>query len=336
MRRASHLFDSIACVENIKLAFYKAARGKRHKTVVQRFASRLDQNATSLVRDILNHRLTLGSYHQFVIRDPKERIITAPCFRERVLHHAIMNVCEPVFDSWQIFDSYACRRGKGREAAIRRAQRFSKRFEYCLKLDVRKYFDSIDHGVLICLLSERIKDQKLMRLLASLIQSFRVEIGCGLPIGSLTSQHFANFYLGCLDRFIKERLGVRGYVRYMDDMIVWTDCPGSLRGTHQASSTFVENELHLKFKPSQIRPTTLGVSFLGCRVWPTHVSLNRHSKRRWSRQIRLLARCDRLGLMTEQELQNRLTSLTSFSRSAGAKSWQFRRSVLNSVSVDDQ
>lgn len=335
MRRTAKLFDRIHEPENLRLAFHKAARGRRGQAVVRQFAAGLDDRILEMAKAICEGTFPVGRFHQFLIRDPKERVITAPCFDERVLHHAIMNLCEPVLDRWLIDDTFACRVGKGREAAILRAQHFTRTAAWCLKLDVRKYFDSISHERLFHLLERRFKDQRLLRLLNRIIAAYRGEIGVGMPIGSLTSQHFANFYLGWLDRFVKETLRVRGYVRYMDDMVLWHSSREALVEIHDQCQEFAMVQLGLEFKPSAVQRTGVGVAFLGCRIWPTHVELNRRSKRRWRRRVRVLERAEGLGLISESNLQQRLLALTAFSQAAGAKSWQFRKSVLQPSAVND-
>jgi hypothetical protein len=335
MRRTANLFDRIHEPENLRLAFHKAARGRRGQAVVQQFAANVDRHIAAMSAAIREGTFPVGRFHQFLIRDPKERVITAPCFEERVLHHAIMNVCEPVMDRWLIDDTFACRSGKGREAAVHRAQHFSRNAAWCLKLDVRKYFDSISHQRLLHLLESRFKDERLLQLLNRIIAAYRVEMGIGVTIGSLTSQHFANFYLGWLDRFVKETLRVRGYLRYMDDMVLWHSSREALVEMHGRCAEFASLQLELEFKPGAVQRTGVGVAFLGCRIWPTHVELNRRSKRRWRRRVRVLERAERLGLISESNLQQRLVTLTAFSQAAGAKSWRFRNSVLQPLAVND-
>lgn len=335
MRRATNLFDRIADPENLRLAFCKAARGRRGQAMVRQFAAGLDRQIVTMSEAIREGMFPIGRFQQFVIRDPKERVITAPCFEERVLHHAIMNVCEPVMNRWLIDDTFACRAGKGREAAIQRAQHFARNAEWFLNLDVRKFFDSVPHERLLVFLKRRFKDRRLLDLLHRIILAYRGELGIGLPIGSLTSQHFANFYLGWLDRFVKESLRVRGYVRYMDDLVLWHASRDALVEIHICCQEFAATHLALDFKPAEVRRTSGGLSFLGCRIWPTHVELNRRSKRRWRRRVRVLQRAERLGLLSESNLQQRLASLTAYSQAAGAKSWRFRRTVLQGRAVDD-
>lgn len=185
------------------------------------------------------------------------------------------------------------------------------------------------------MLESRFKDERLLQLLNRIIATYRVEMGIGVPIGSLTSQHFANFYLGWLDRFVKETLRVRGYVRYMDDMVLWHSSREALVEMHGRCAEFASLQLELEFKPGAVQRTGVGVAFLGCRIWPTHVELNRRSKRRWRRRVRVLERAERLGLISESNLQQRLVTLTAFSQAAGAKSWRFRTSVLQHPTVND-
>ena len=181
MRRAGNLFDRISEFENLRLAFHKAARGRRGQAVVRQFAASLDQRIATMSVAIAEGAFPIGRFQQFLIRDPKERVITAPCFDERVLHHAIMNICEPVMDRWLIDDTFACRTGKGRELAIQRAQYFARNAAWSLKLDVRRFFDSVPHATLMMLLERRFKDRRLLELLTRIITAYRGELGSVCP-----------------------------------------------------------------------------------------------------------------------------------------------------------
>ena len=334
MKRVGQLFDAIADRENLRWAFWKASRGKAASRAVRAFAADLDGNLFRMGRGLRNGTMELGRFDQSVISDPKQRIITAPRFDERVLHHAIMNVCEPVFEHWLIRDTYACLRGRGREAAIAKARLVSAREDFFLKTDIRKYFDSVSHDILVARLGRLFKDRRLLDLLERIVRSFRGSSGRGLPIGSLMSQHFANFYLGWFDRFVKETLRVRGYVRYMDDMLLWGSSAAALRDALGRCRTYLEEQLLLEFKPEPyINRTRHGVDFLGCRVFPDHVILNRRSRRRFADKLRDLEQRFLDGEIGEDELQARGTSLVAFSLAAGAKSWHFRRAVLKQCPV---
>jgi hypothetical protein len=334
MKRTGNLFERALDRDNLRLAVGRAMRGKRDHPEVQAFLRDLDGRLEEMADQLRTGLFVLGRYRQFIRFDPKERIITAPCFAERVLHHAVINVCEPAFERWLIADTVACRAGKGRLAALERARQFARRFPFFPKLDIRKYFDSVPHDRLLELLARRFKDGRLLELFGRIVRSFRGGMGRGLPIGSLTSQHFANFYLGWFDRFVKERLRVRGYVRYMDDMALWSDSKAELAEGLRASEGYLRDELRLALKPTPyVNRADHGMDFLGCRLYRRHTVLNRRSRRRYRRKLAWLERQHAAGVVTERQLQDRVTALTAFTRTPGLCSWRFRQAVLQSTAV---
>jgi hypothetical protein len=337
MKRAGRLMERVVDRETLREAYARAARGKRTKRDAAAFGADLDANLAGLARDLAEGTYRVGRYHQFTIFDPKERLITAPCFRDRVLHHALTLVCEPVFERLLIADTFACRRGKGREAAVERAMRFAGHHPWFLKLDFRKYFHSIDHQRLLELLARKFKDRRLLDLLGRIIASYEVAPGKGLPIGSLTSQHFANFYLAGLDRFVKERLCAGGYVRYMDDLVVWGGDRHWLAAARDRIADFADVDLSLELKPDPcINRCGFGMDFLGCRVFPSHISLNRRSRVRFRRKLRWLEREHAAGRLDELSLQQRATALVAFTRAGSTASWRWRSRVIESGPVDGQ
>ncbi len=334
MRRTGNLFEKVPTRDNLRLAFSRAIRGKRDRRDVRAFGQDLDRNLSELARSILAESLTLGQAVEFTIFDPKQRVITAPCFRERVLHHAILNVCEPVFETFLIDDTYACRVGKGRIRALSRAVTFCRRFSHATKIDMRQYFASIPHERLQELLEKRFKDRRLLRLFENIIGSHSSSTAHGLPIGSLTSQHFANFYLAWFDRYVKETLRVRGYLRYMDDCILWSDSPSSITVITDACRRFLEEELRLEIRPKPPRfRVRCGVDLLGCRVFPDRIQLNRHSQSRYRARLRELDMAFLRGELAELELQQRSEALTAFTMAGGVQSWKCRQRVLEGLPV---
>ena len=322
-KRVGLLFERIIEPDNLRLALRKALRGKRSKTDAIAFA------VDALGDDLQTGRMDFSEYHQFPIRDPKERWITAPSFRLRVAHHAIINVCEPVFERHLIPDSFACRVGKGRLKALERAREFAGRRAFFLKMDIRKYFNSISHTVLIKQLERRFKDKRLLDLFWRIIESYGGRHGRGLPIGSLTSQHFANLHLSDLDRLIKERLRAFGYVRYMDDFVVWGNSSAQLRDALNAIRMYLGEELKLALRPEPyINRSAHGMDFLGCRVYPWGLKLNRASRTRFGRKLTVLERSYLAGRIDEAELQQRGTALTAFTTTPGLASWRCRQAVL--------
>jgi retron-type reverse transcriptase len=201
MKRQNYLFEAIADYQNIRLAFLKAIRGKRSTAAVLLFCGNIDANLEEIRKRLLSDTVLWGSYNSFTITDPKERVISAAPIEDRVMHHAIMNILEPVFERQMIFHTYACRKDKGTHAALRYAFSQCKSHEWFLKLDIRKYFDSINHTILKEHLDRLIKDYRVRRLFYGIIDSYCKTPGTGLPIGNLTSQFFANLYLSRLDHF---------------------------------------------------------------------------------------------------------------------------------------
>jgi retron-type reverse transcriptase len=260
------------------------------------------------------------------ITEPKLRLISAAPFRDRVVHRALVNVLAPRFERRFIFDSYACRVGKGTHAAIDRFQQFARRFGYVLKCDIRKFFPSIDHLLLLERVGRVVKDRRVVDLCRTIIEHSNPqepvvayfpgdvlwtphERRRGLPIGNQTSQFFANVYLDPLDHFVKERLRCRGYVRYVDDFVLCHDSPAQLHDWLRAIREFLES-LRLTLHPTkcQIFPATQGTDFLGFRVFPTHRRLTKRSVKRFHRRIRQLQRAFLLGLISVAEIRARINA----------------------------
>ena len=335
MKRLGNLWSRLVDRDNLRLAVAKALQGKRSRPDARSFTASLDANLQSVAAQLDAGTFQHGRVRQFVVHDPKERLITAPCFEERVLHHAIMNVCGDRFDSRLIDDSYACRVGRGRVAAILRAKHFSRQHAYFLRFDICRYFDSIPHGRLLAAVERLIKDRRLLDLFSQIIASHRPSKARGLPIGSLTSQHLANLYLDPLDRFIRESLRIHGYVRYMDDGVVWGDSTRELRSVLEACEGFVRDRLALEFKPQPfINRTDRGIDFLGCHVWRRHLTLSRRSRQRFRRAVGRLQRDHRDSLVDEPRLQQRATAIVAFARAGGVASWRFRNRVIQSLADD--
>lgn len=280
MKRASDLYDSIVSLDNLKIAWHKASKGKKLKEDVLLFSRNPEKRLQSIRRDLQNELNLIGHYHYFKIYEPKERIICAASFPERIIHHAMMNICDPLFEKFQIYDSYACRVGKGTEKAVLQAFHFCKSRRFFLKLDIRKYFDSVSHEILNDMLRRKFKDGQLLVLFEKIIASYNVTPGRGIPIGNLTSQYFANFYLGYLDHFIKEELGIRRYVRYMDDFILWENDRESLHKAFHSIQSFTNEKLALSLHEPYINVVKSGVPFLGFLIFPDKIHLSQKKKRR--------------------------------------------------------
>jgi len=269
---------------NLRMAAKEALRGKRGRMPGAAFFMEMEKELPALHEELRGGTYRHGAYHYFWIHDPKDRLVAAAPFRDRVVHHAIVRVIEPIFEKRFIEDSYACRVRKGTHAAMRRALHFARGHRYALKCDVSKYFPSIDHEVLMGLVGRVIGDGRVLELLEGVLAShadgeerewapggglfdYRTRRR-GLPIGNLTSQFLANVYLNPVDHFVKHELRVRGYVRYMDDFLLFGDSRPPLRDSGDRIKAKLA-ELRLRMHPDKYRlmPTSKGVDFAGFVVF---------------------------------------------------------------------
>lgn len=286
MKRDGYLIDRIADPDNLRLAFWKARKGKNHASEVESFRRNLDSNLLLLREELLRGEISVGDYHYFTISDPKERLICAASFRERVMHHAMMNVCHASFERFQIYDSYATRPGKGQYAALERAKFNTKRYRWFCKMDVCKFFDNIHHSVLLSQLKRRFKDPYLNEAFERIIRSYESSTNKGLPIGNLTSQYFANFYLAHADHYSKESMRQVAYIRYMDDMVMWHDCKRTLLERALDFERFINVNLWMKLKPLCLNSCQRGIPMLGYVLFPDRVRMNSRSKKRFTRKYK--------------------------------------------------
>jgi retron-type reverse transcriptase len=298
------LFPNIVAFPNLLLAAKRASKGKRFRPNVARFSLHMEEELHALRQELVSHRYRPGSYRTFVLREKKPRLISAAPFRDRVVHHALCNIIEPIIDRSFLFDSYACRKGKGTHAAIERASQFARRFPYVLKADIAQYFPSIDHGVLLGLLRRHIWDEDVLWLVHTILDGSNpqpesawyfpgddlftpAERRRGLPIGNQTSQFFSNVYLNGLDHFVKEELRMPGYIRYVDDVVVFDREKSRLHEALEAIRMYCEPlRLKLHVRKCVVGPTRVGVTFLGQRIFPTHRRLDAGNVRRFVRRLR--------------------------------------------------
>ena len=319
MKRKGNLMSEIVTVDNLMLAYNKAVRGKRGKKSVISFSENLYENILSIREKLISGQYEIGKYHYFKIYDPKERVICAASFEERVVHHAVMNVCHEYFDRHLIYDTYATRKGKGIYAAIDRARVGMKKCGYVAKLDVRKYFDSISHDVLKLKLERLFKDKELLTLLSRIIDSYSVNENRGIPIGNLTSQYFANYYLSFLDHYVKEELKIPVYVRYMDDILLFGEDKTTVKHYVAMVKEFVVNKLNLQLKPEVLMSTDTGVSFLGYKLYKNKILLNRRSKIRFKKKFRCYTCLYETGEWADNDYMAHIQPLMAFAEKAYTK-----------------
>ena len=322
-RRSAVGPDAIAALPNLLTAFFRAAKGRRHQREVIAYEAQLSDNLSRLAVAIRRGEAPVGDWSSFTVYDPKERLILAPAFADRVFHHALMAQIGPVLDRGLVDDTFACRTGKGNLRAVLRCQQHSRRFAVVVGADVRAYFATIDHGILMGLLARRFKHPLTLGLCAQVLERRPGPPGVGLPIGALTSQHFANLYLDGLDRYLQETLKVRGYVRYMDDLRWWVDDAARGRETLAAVRAWALTERALVIKPqASIGASARGVSFLGFRVWPGRLGLGPRRRRRY---VEARARWEGRYLRGEIDvlgLQQGITAAIAITAHAEAVAWR--------------
>jgi len=302
MKRAGYLYEQIYNWENLLLA-YKKARQSKKGWQVEDYSYYWEHALYDTQQDLKNQCHQFGAYHQFKIYEPKERVITSAPFQDRVVHHAICNVIGPVLDKPLIVDSYACRKGKGLHRAVKKAFYWYKNSQYHYRLDIRKFYYSIDHGILLWMLTRKIKDAKVLELMKRLLKTHDDGLDHytpfpgddlldmirprGLPIGNLTSQVLANYYLYGLDHFIREKMHLVKYVRYMDDMVVFGDDQAGLR---QARQLILEElariRLHSNAKKDYICHNSQGLDFLGFRLVGTTIRVRSQNLCRFRRKMK--------------------------------------------------
>jgi hypothetical protein len=346
-----NLYPQVYAWENLELAYRRARRGKRAKRPAADFEFERERNLVELQQELRERTYRPGSYRSFVIHEPKRRLISAAPFRDRVVHHALCNVIEPIFERRFIFDSYANRVGKGTHRALDRCTCFSRRYRHVLPCDVRQFFPSIDHAVLRSILARHLADPAVMGLVDRILEggagvlSNEYEMVWfssdklwaalrprGLPIGNLTSQFWANCYLNPLDHFIKRKLKCGAYLRYVDDMLLFADDKRQLWAWRTAVIDFLaELRLTIHENRAQPRPVSEGIPFLGFVIWPDHRRLKRRKGVHFQRRFRFLAMEYAAGLLSFEDLDAVVQGWINHV-SAG-DTWGLREALLGSVDL---
>ena len=330
MKQQGRLIDEIACMDNLHLAFYKAQKGKTSRPEVQAYAHRLQANLQKLQRQIVSGDIETGNCHYFTIYDPKKRVICAAPFSQRVLHHALMNICHAWFERYQIDQSFASRPGKGTYAALETAKTYHRRYRWFLKLDVRKYFENIDHEILKRQLRQLFKNRHLLMIFETIIDSYAgAGEGKGVPIGNLTSQYFANHYLAVLDHRVREVLHVPAYVRYMDDMVLWGNDRNRLLDTGRRFQHKAAELLQLPLKPFCFNRSSKGMPFLGYLLFPDSLRLSHHSRKRFMMKSGIYAGKLLSGQWSQKAYANHVMPLEAFAEHADSQ--ELRKNVYHRI-----
>ncbi len=307
MKSHGQLWGRITSAENLLAAWDRVRKGHAGSLAVQAFARDLESNLAALRGDLLAGAYAPGDYQQFRVHDPKPRTISCAPVRDRVLHHALCGVITPLLERGFTEDSYACREGKGTHRACARARDLVRAHPWFCKIDVRHYFDSIGHDRLLAVLLPKFREREVKELIERIVrhQVPGQTEGCGLPIGNLTSQWFANAYLDGFDHHAKEKLRLPGYIRYMDDMVMFAETKAACWLALDEVERWLKDErgLELKAEATRLAPVTEGLPFLGLRIFPACWRLQRERFLRTRRKFARREREHRDGRLDEARLQ---------------------------------
>lgn len=290
-----NLFEKITFLENLFSAWNEFRLGKEGKLDVQEFGLNLEDNIFELHNDLRNNSYRHSSYKSFYLHDPKLRHIFKARVRDRILHHAIVKIIGPIFEKSFIFDSYSSRKNKGTHKAIARFRYFAQKLSrnnsrtiWILKCDIKKFFDSVNHNIILHQICKKVKDEKTAELIAHIVNSLSTNNGGGIPLGNLTSQLFSNIYLNILDQFIKRQLGLKYYIRYNDDFMILNPDKEFLENLIPVISSFLKEKLSLELHPQKviIKNWYQGVDFLGYVIFSYHTILRTKTKQRILRKIK--------------------------------------------------
>jgi retron-type reverse transcriptase len=344
-----HLYPQVCDFENIYRAYRKARKGKRGRPQTAQFERVQDDELLNLQEELQTRTYKPGAYHNFYIHDPKQRLISAAPFRDRVVHHALCRVIEPIWEQRFIHDTYANRIGKGTHRALDRTQYFAQRYKYFLQCDVKQFFPSIDHTLLRAEFARLIHDEAVLWLCDQILHSgvgvlteeyemvyfegddlFATNRPRGLPIGNLTSQFWANVYLNGFDHFVKRELHCAAYIRYVDDFLLFSNDKELLKEWRgRIIHKLAELRLTLHEECAQIFPARTGIPFLGFRVHPNHRLLKTRKAIHFRRKLKQLVNAHTSRWLAFSKLHQTIQSWTHYV--SYGNTWGLRRSVLRGV-----
>ena len=336
---ASHdLWKELCSFKNLEFAFKNARKGKTLKPYVIEFEQRLKENLQQLRTELLLHCYKPKPLQTFILRDPKTRKISKSHFRDRIIHHALCNIIEPLFEKSFIYDSYANRKTKGTLKAIQRFEHFTEKISrnftqstFVLKADVKKYFDHVDHAILLSILRRKIKDHKIIWLVKVILSNYSTANGKGMPLGNLTSQFFANVYLNELDQFAKNILGAKYYIRYVDDFVIVHNSEELLHGYKEKIGDFLARSLALTLHPdkSRIMKVRQAVEFLGVKIFPHHKLIKKKNIRKFKKKLSNLKLEYTGNMVSYDQIYDFLEGWNAYTNNAN--SYKLKKKIMQTV-----
>lgn len=308
MRRHGNLFPQIYDMNNMRMAYKIAKKGKSWQKAIKQFALKTEENLLSLSESLRKKTFCTSPYRSKIIYEPKKReIFSLPFSPDRIVQHALMNILEPIWEAIFIKDSYACRKGKGIHGGSRRTMEFIRQNNYCLKCDISKFYPSVNHDILYGIVKRKIKCPDTLWLLKEIIYS--VPGGRNVPIGNYTSQWLGNLYLNELDQILKHQYKVRHYIRYCDDFVLFSSDKSFLRDMAGAIKDFLNGRLRLTLSKCALFPISQGVDFLGYRHFRKYILLRKSTAKRIKQRLASLPYLFKRGVITLDQLRSSIDSI---------------------------
>lgn len=346
-----NIYKEICSIENLGLAFKKAKKNKSSMPYVKEFEKDLWPNLLQLKKELENFTYKPLPLKRFIVRDPKTRTIHSSAFKDRVLYHAIVNILEPIYEKKFIYDSYANRKNKGTHRAVLRFDEFKRKVSnngmltknsynnnsvkgYVFKADIKHYFETVDHRILLNILRRTIKDKKVIWLIKKILNNFNTKTkGKGMPLGNLTSQFFANVYLNDLDYFVKHKLKAKYYIRYVDDFVILHNDKNKLKEYKEKIEKYLKNlKLELHQDKSKIIPLRKNITFLGYRIFYHYKLLRKSNLTKFQKDLNRKLKI--LEMEAEEKQKEILNSLQGwFGYAKWANTYKLRKSIIKKVKI---
>lgn len=324
MKRYSNLFTQIVAPQNIYSAYLRASKRKLWQNNVRYVEENLCVKLKEIHLSLINRSFTTSKYKIKTIYEPKQReIYILPFYPDRIIQHAIMNIIAPIWDKLFIYDSYACRQGKGQHAASKRLMGFIRQNSYYYQADISKFYPSINHKILFDIIQRKIKCKETLHLLKDIIDS--IDSDCNVPIGNYTSQWFGNLYLNELDQYLKHSCKAKYYIRYNDDFVVLSNSKSYLQDIRGKIREFCKDRLCLTVTKEKLRPTKLGIDFVGYVHFKKYILLRKRTAKRVKKKIktRLYQYCK--GIISKEQFRSSLNGIKGWAKHCN--SYNFRKSI---------
>lgn len=323
VKKYKNLWKDVISEENIKDAYRKSIKGKRNYSSVKRFELNKEQNLKNIQLALINQTYKTSNYNQRTIYEPKERIIyVLPLNPDRVVHHALMNILIPIFTKMFIKNTFACIKDRGLHKGSILTTKYVKKYKYCLKCDIRKFYPSINHDVLYQMCERKFKEKEILWLLHEIIYSIEGETN--VPIGNLPSQWFGNFYMTPFDRYVTEDLGINAYVRYCDDFCLFSNDKSELNKAKVKIELFLRDVLKLKMSKCDLFRTTQGVDFLGYRHFKNYKLLRKRTAKRVKKRLPVILKRFKEGKISQDKFRSCVESTYGWVKWANTYNFQLK------------